>query len=123
MNRRKMSGLPLLVPLQNAQSTRREFLAATGSATLATTAGRVSAAAAPAAKPIRVIDTHLHLFNTKLEGANGVPRYIGVDATVEAAIAAMDRGGVDKAFLISYAAEDVAVQIRQRGVKPDAIKD
>jgi membrane dipeptidase len=95
---------------------RRKFLAAGAAAT-------VAAAEAAPGKPFRIIDTHLHLFNTNLEGKDGVPPYIKKDATVEAALVAMDRGGVDRAFLISYAAEDVGVQIRLRGVKPETIKD
>lgn len=37
----------------------------------------------------RVVDTHLHLFNTALEGTGGVPRYMTTPATVEDALAAM----------------------------------
>jgi len=116
---------------------RRQFLASVGAATFAP--GVLSAAepgrdeSPPVAtrpapnsdkpfEPARVIDVHLHLFNTNLQGTDGIPKYIAQDATVEAAIEAMDRGRIDKAFLISYAAEDVAVQIRKRGVDPDKIK-
>jgi membrane dipeptidase len=100
---------------------RRDFLATVGASLLATQTATPEPDRPP--RQYRVIDTHLHLFNTRLEGKDGVPAYIKKDATVEAVLVAMDRGGVDKAFLISYAAEDVAVQIRQRGVKPETIKD
>lgn len=66
----------------------------------------------------RVVDAHVHLFNTELQGKDGIPNYVDADATVEAALMAMDRGGVDTAFLISYDADDIAVQIRQQGVDP-----
>ena len=36
-------------------------------------------------EPPRVIDVHLHLFNTKLQGTDGIPKYVSQDATVEAA--------------------------------------
>jgi membrane dipeptidase len=100
---------------------RRTFLAAVGATALA--AGTAAAEPDRPRPHYRVIDTHLHLFNTRLEGKDGVPVYIKKDATAEAALLAMDRGGVDRAFLISYAAADVGVQIRLRGVKPEAIKD
>jgi membrane dipeptidase len=99
---------------------RRDFLASMGAALLA---GHAGGEPEKAPKSYRVIDTHLHLFNTNLEGTKDIPAYIKKDATVEAALIAMDRGGVDRAFLISYAAEDVGVQIRLRGVKPEAIRD
>jgi membrane dipeptidase len=101
---------------------RREFLAAS-SVTALTAATTPATAAAKKPKSFRVIDTHLHLFNTKLEGKNGVPVYIRNDATVEAALVALGRGGVSKAFLISYAAADVGVQVIQRGFRPAALKN
>ncbi len=99
---------------------RRDFLSTVGAIAAADS---LAAAEPNPPKTYRIIDTHLHLFNTRLQGKNGVPKYIGVDATVEAALVAMERGGVDKAFLISYAADDIAVQIRQRGVKPESLRD
>jgi membrane dipeptidase len=114
---------------------RRRFLASVSGSLIGLAGGpsRPSSAAqspAPrdsrssAAEPAyRVIDTHLHLFDTALQGRSGVPRYLSQDATVEAALHAMERGGVGKAFLISDAAEDVAVQIRRRGFDPAAIKN
>ncbi len=105
---------------------RRNFLTAAGaSAVLLGSKPAADTAAATDDKPkeYRIIDTHLHLFNTRLQGQKGVPQYLPMDATVEAALAAMERGGVAKAFLISYAAADIAVQIRQRGFKPEVLAD
>ncbi len=76
-----------------------------------------------APKSFRAIDTHLHVFDTSLEGKNDVPKYISTSATVEDALAAMDLGCVGKAFLISYCATDVGVQIRARGFRPDAVRE
>src|SRR5262249_40052637 len=102
---------------------RRNFLASVEAAALAAgTASAVQSGESDRPKSYRVIDVHLHLFNTKLQGTRGIPKYIASDATVDTAFIAMQRGGVDKAFLISYAAEDVAVQIRQRGIKPDLLR-
>lgn len=120
------------VGVTRARMDRRDFLASV-SGTLVGLSTRESTAAdslssrdsqtRSVAPAYRVIDTHLHLFNTSLQGRDGVPRYLSQDATVEAALVAMERGRVGKAFLISYAAEDVAVQIRQRGFDPIAIKN
>ena len=49
-----------------------------------------------------MIDTHPHLFNAGLGGKGGIPKLLSMDATVEGAEAAMRRGGVDKAFPITY---------------------
>jgi predicted TIM-barrel fold metal-dependent hydrolase len=78
-----------------------------------------SAAAQPpqGSKKFKVIDVHVHVFNSKIQGANGIPRYYP-DATIEHQLELMDRGGVDKGFLISYNAEDVASEIRGRGQSP-----
>ena len=65
----------------------------------------------------RIVDTHLHVFNSALQGANGIPRYMP-DSTVEHHLQLMDQGGVGKAFLISYNAEDIAFEIRSRGQSP-----
>jgi len=71
-------------------------------------------------KRFRVIDTHLHLFNARAMEAEGFPKisYLSLDATVEYCIEAMKRGGVDKAFLITYNAQDVAPQLREYKVDP-----
>ena len=84
---------------------RREFLTLPAGAALA-----------QPPKP-RVIDVHVHVFNSKIQGSNGIPRYYP-DSTVEYTIGMMDRGGVDKAFLISYNAEDVSSEMRGRGQNP-----
>jgi membrane dipeptidase len=103
---------------------RRTFIASVGSGVVAgrDLAGLTEALAED--KPyagFRVVDTHLHVFNTALDGKDGRPRYIGPPATVEDAVAAMDYGHVQKAFLISYAAADIAVQARLRGFDVEAI--
>jgi membrane dipeptidase len=98
---------------------RRDFMISVGASALATG----TSPGEEKRKTYRVIDTHLHLFNTRLQGQKGVPVYMNLDATVEAAVVAMDRGGVAKAFLISYAAEDVAVQIRQRAFRPELLRE
>jgi len=64
---------------------RRDFLASMGASLLAVRA----AEAEKAPKTYRIIDTHLHLINTKLEGTKNIPAYIKKDATVEAALIAM----------------------------------
>ncbi|MDD2764620.1 MAG: amidohydrolase family protein, partial [Opitutaceae bacterium] len=55
----------------------------------------------------RVIDAHLHMFNTNLD----LPaHFVGAqreNATTEKTLAAMDKGGVDKAFLITYTSADI----------------
>ena len=96
---------------------RRTFLAATTAAALAPWHARAQD------KPkFRVVDTHLHLFDTTLQGKNGVPNYTPQDATLETYLKTMDRGGVAKAFLISYGAEDVATQIKQRNFDVEKLK-
>src|ERR1051326_1190701 len=50
-------------------------------------------------KRFRIVDTHLHTFNSKLQGTHGIP-YYDPDSTIEYELSLMDRGGVDKAFLI-----------------------
>lgn len=68
-------------------------------------------------KRYRVVDTHFHVFNSRLQGSNGIPRYMP-DSTIEHALNLMNQGGVDKAFLISYNAEDIGHEIRGRGHSP-----
>ncbi len=103
---------------------RRTFLASVSGAALASAVASSSPAGEKTDPQIyRVIDTHLHVFNTALAGRDGVPDYIKQDATVEAALAALEQGRVARAFLISYAAADVAVQIRQRNFDPEKLKD
>ena len=90
---------------------RRDFLAAVGKAAVFGP-GLLTAAAnqegQQCRKHYRVIDTHLHMFNTKLN----LPTHFGGEArenaTVEKTIAAMKKGGVEKAFLISYTSVDIA---------------
>lgn len=92
---------------------RRDFLKATGGAL----AAGVTAGHARPQKRFRVVDTHLHVFNSDLQGKNGIPRYMP-DSTVEHHLRLMDQGGVDRAFLISYNAEDIGHEIRNRGHSP-----
>src|SRR5262245_6149922 len=103
---------------------RRTFLSSVGGAVLAAQTNLPSVARGAdedSSKPFRIVDTHLHTFNTALEGQGDVPRYIKIPATIEDALAAMDYGGVGKAFLISYAAADIGVQARLRGFNVDQI--
>src|ERR1051326_1494625 len=120
---------------------RRHFLSRAGTCLAgATTAAWASSQEArdPRApqKRFRIVDTHLHTFNSKLQGTHGIPYYdpdstieyelivwnavgplqLGVermkmrgthgipyydpDSTIEYELSLMDRGGVDKAFLI-----------------------
>lgn len=72
-------------------------------------------------KRFKVIDTHFHTFNSKVQGSSGIPYYYP-DSTIEYELSVMDRGGVDKAFLITYNAEDVGAEIRGRGESPVVLK-
>jgi len=106
---------------------RREFLKTAGAAALGAAGmglGWRVAEGPESGKPFRVIDVHLHTFNTKLQGSHGIP-YVPFlrdsgDSTIETELSYMDRGGVDKAFLISYNAEDIMVDFRHEGVNPVA---
>ena len=75
-------------------------------------------------KRYRVIDTHVHLFNSRRMGSGGIPvlKYLSVDATIEGYVAAMRQGNVDKGFLITYNAEDVAPQLRNYKIDPAAVR-
>lgn len=92
---------------------RRDFLGFAGAFLLGAAAG----AQEKPGKRYRVVDTHLHTFNSDLQGKNGIPKYMP-DSTIEWHLKVMDAGGVDKAFLISYNAEDIAIEIRGRGQSP-----
>jgi membrane dipeptidase len=102
---------------------RRSFLAAIGGSAVGSS-GAVSRAApdgAPAPdRPNRVIDTHLHLFNTHTK----LPAHFGgtvyTMASADATVDALRRGQVDKAFLISYTSVDIHQQM-PRGVDPTAL--
>ena len=98
---------------------RRTFLSACGAALAAGGLAEAEETAQPK-KKFRVIDTHLHLFNARAMDAAGFPRinYISRDATVEGWLEASERGGVDKAFLITYNAQDVAPQLREYKIDP-----
>ena len=103
---------------------RRTFLSTCGAALavggLASAEEKAAKSETPAKKRFRVIDTHLHLMNARAMDAAGFPRitYLNRDATVEGCIEAMDHGGVDKAFLITYNAQDIAPQLRNYKVDP-----
>src|SRR6185295_17935085 len=79
---------------------------------------------APPKKRYRVIDTHVHLFNARQMGSDGVPKlnFLSLDATIEGYVAAMKQGQVDKGFLITYNAEDVAAQLRNYKVDPAMVR-
>ena len=80
----------------------------------------ISTLSAPHRK-FRVVDMHFHLFNTDLQGKNGIPGYMP-PSTVGFWLDLMDRGGVDRAFPISYNAEDIASEIRRRGESPSTVR-
>ena len=98
---------------------RRTFLSACGAALAAGSTALADDKPLPK-KRFRVIDTHLHLMNARAMDAAGFPRitYLNNDATVEGCVEAMRRGGVDKAFLITYNAQDIAPQLREYKVDP-----
>ncbi|HZW35093.1 MAG TPA: membrane dipeptidase [Isosphaeraceae bacterium] len=102
---------------------RRTFLAAIGGAPAAgaLATGQVPPGGTPGPKkPYRVIDTHLHIFNTHTK----LPAHFGGSvyqmAHAEATVDALRRGGVDKAFLISYTSVDIHQQM-PRGVDPRSL--
>jgi membrane dipeptidase len=104
---------------------RREFLASVGASLVGYGVGgqREAVAADEAARralgeKYHIVDTHLHLFNSTLQKELGDVGLGQTDATIEGAVAAMKRGGVDKAFLITYNAQDIARQFRQRNIDP-----
>ena len=100
--------------------SRRSFLAASGVAALGA-AGldlvREAEAGNAPRKDFRVIDTHQHVRNTGAEIPGGIPSWTEQGA-IDFLIQAMDRGGVDKGFLISYNAEDVQSILRFAGYSP-----
>lgn len=96
---------------------RRHFLHLTGTAAAAAVLATAGRAEQKPSKRFRVIDVHFHTFNSRLQGQNGIPKYMP-DATIEHELEIMDRGGVDKAFLIGYNAEDIGSEIRYRGESP-----
>jgi predicted TIM-barrel fold metal-dependent hydrolase len=104
---------------------RRGFLSLAGAGVLGAMASGIVSKAQPTTdtppKKFRVIDTHFHTFNSKLQGSNGIPYYYP-ESTIEYELSLMDRGGVDKAFLISYNAEDVGAEIRASGQSPVVLK-
>ena len=102
---------------------RRTFLATIGNSSLAASmASRVTAAddASRSRKPYRVIDTHLHLFNTHTKLPAHFGGVIYDMATAEATVDALRRGGVDKAFLISYTSVDIHQQM-PKGLDPKSL--
>jgi len=105
---------------------RRDFLLSSVGACVGwRTAVAYSADEEPADQPTkryRVIDTHLHLFNSRLGGTRGIPKLLSPDATIEGAVAAMRQGGVDKAFLITYNAQDIQEQFIGRDIDPATVR-
>src|SRR5689334_20445295 len=93
---------------------RRTFLATMGGSSVAGSVAlsrATSNAAARTSKPYRVIDTHLHLFNTRTKLPAHFGGVIYDMATADATVDALRRGGVDKAFLISYTSVDIHQQM------------
>lgn len=104
---------------------RRSFLGAIGAVACARAFVDGPLAAADEAqttarKKYRVIDTHVHLFNTHVMGTEGVAKitYLGPDASIEGFVAAAKAGGVDRGFLITYNAQDIARQLVSYKVDP-----
>lgn len=94
--------------------TRRRFLT-----TATATAAGLMAAPFPSAslgsqgavsdqERFRVIDVHVHVFDVSMSETNGM--------TIAHQIERMNRGGVDKGFLITYGIEDMAPFARSAGV-------
>lgn len=77
---------------------RRDLLATVGGA-LATTATRFVTsvkAQSPQGKHFRVVDAHMHVFNSNLQGKNGIPQYMP-RSTIEYTLQLMDEGGSTRA--------------------------
>ena len=74
--------------------------------------------------PFRVIDVHAHTLNTKAPNLTETARktHGDKDGTIESLIRAMDEGGVDHAFLLTYSAEDLAAELRWKKVNPVEFK-
>lgn len=96
---------------------RRHFLSATGAslvAGMASTRQRDQSHGESSQRPsFRIIDAHIHVFNSDLKGTMEFP-----PCTIEHTLRLMDEAGVEKGFLISYNAEDVATEIRHAGGSP-----
>src|SRR5262249_45735886 len=74
-------------------------------------------------KRYRIIDTHVHIFNTHTNLPAHFKRLGNVVydmANAEAAVNALRRGGVDKAFLISYSSVDIHQQM-PKGIDPKSL--
>jgi predicted TIM-barrel fold metal-dependent hydrolase len=101
---------------------RRDLFFTVGGA-LATTATRLVPsfkAQSPLEKRFRVVDAHMHVFNSDLQGKNGIPQYLP-QSTIEYTLQLMDEGGIDKGLLKGYSAEDVARDIRHAKDSPSPI--
>ena len=99
---------------------RRRQLLALAAATLSSSGWRAISSASEvkaSLRRFRIIDGHLHVFNSDVQGKNRIPRYMP-PSTVEHTLRLMDEAAIEKAVLISYSAEDVATEIRQRGYSP-----
>lgn len=126
-NRGKKMMAGLCLRSESSRIERRDFLrsvtgACTGWATAAVVQGANEQPSDRPTKQYRVIDTHLHLFNSRLGGTRGIPKLLSLDATIEGAVAAMRHGGVDKAFLITYNAQDIAEQFIGRDIGPARVQ-
>ena len=107
--------------LGNHELSRRNILAAGGMALLGAIGSETLLPAAAGSTPkkrFRVIDTHQHVRNTSAEVPGGLPRGGTENGSIGFLIRAMDQGGVDKGFLISYNAEDVQSLTRSGGYSP-----
>lgn len=92
--------------MENKRMDRREFLCLASGALLgAAVPDAAQGESRPAERRFRVVDTHVHVHNSP-------------ERSVENQLRLMDQGGVDKAFLISYNAQDIAPQLRGGGRSP-----
>jgi predicted TIM-barrel fold metal-dependent hydrolase len=99
---------------------RRHFLSTAGSALAGAVA--VGSSASPKAqnapaKKFRVVDGHMHIFNTALRGKNGIPKSKSSwppPASVEDTLKLMDEGGISKGLLKAYSFEDIALDVGGR---------
>ncbi len=99
---------------------RRRHVLALAAAALSGTGRRILAsphATGPSPGRFRIIDGHLHVFNSDIQGKSGIPRRLP-PCTIEHTLHLMDEAGVEKGILISYSAEDVATEIRAGGLSP-----
>lgn len=96
---------------------RRRLLTTLGGALAGGVTARFGSSASarnPQEKKFRVVDGHMHVFNSDLQNKNGIPQYAG-PSTIEYTLQLMDEGGIDKGLLKGFSAEDIARDLRPQG--------